>query len=237
MTEIVVCLSTTENLKLFEDDLEGHQNLPLKENMLKGAIIVNVEMIAAKSYKSPDYSRWNGWQIIVIEFEYGDDWMDKADGNSQCLETYDTMRKTTESERKAKDHITEQANNSVCKGGRRYREPSESLSETDSVESKVDNEKLSVKMRLTKVICWNQAKFGADAEKQASDDAKKAIAETTQLLENVVEQLSKSGMIGLAYETLKMRNQVHQVKEELIQELSKENGKDDTKLRNFAAKV
>ena len=43
-------------------------------------------------------------------------------------------------------------------------------------------------------------------------------------------------MIGLTYETLKMRNQVHQVKEELFQELSKENGKDDTELRNFAAK-
>ena len=76
--------------------------------------------------------------------------MDKADGNSQCLETYDTMRKTTESERNAKDQITEQANNSVRNGGRRYREPSESLSKTDSVESKVENEMLSVKMRLAK---------------------------------------------------------------------------------------
>ena len=58
--EIVVYLSTTENLKLFEDDLEGHQNLPLKENKLKGLIIVDIELIAAKSYKGPDYSRWNG---------------------------------------------------------------------------------------------------------------------------------------------------------------------------------
>ena len=117
VTEIVVYLSITENMELFEDDLEGHQNLLLKKNMLKGVIIVDIEMIAAKSYKSPDYSRWNGWQSVVIEFEYGDDWMDKADGNSQCLETYDTMRKTTESERKAKDQITEQANNSVRNGG------------------------------------------------------------------------------------------------------------------------
>ena len=108
VTEIVVYLSTTENLELFEDDLEGHQNLPLKKNMFKGVIIVDIEMIAAKSYRSPDYSRWNGWQSIVFEFECGDDWMDKADGNSQCLETHDTMRKTTESERKAKDQITEQ---------------------------------------------------------------------------------------------------------------------------------
>ena len=60
--EIVVYLNTTENLKLFEDDLEGHQNLPLKKNMLKGVIIIDIEMIAAKLYKSPDYSRWNGWQ-------------------------------------------------------------------------------------------------------------------------------------------------------------------------------
>ena len=184
----------------------------------KGLIIVDIELIAAKSYKSPDYSRWNGWQSIVIEFECGDDWMDKADENSQCLETYDTMRKTTQSERVAKDQITEQINKYVR--ARRYLTW---LCKIDSVESKVENDMLSVKS-------------GADAEKQVNDDAKKAIAETTQLLENVVEQLSKSGMIGLTYETLKMRNQVHQVKEELFQELSKENGKDDTELRNFAAK-
>ena len=159
-------------------------------------------------------------------------------GWTRLLETYDTMRKTTESERKAKDQITEQANNSERNGGRRYREPSESLSKTDSVESKVENEMLSVKMRLAKTIRPNQVQFGDDtAEKFVSDDAKKAIAETTQLLGNVVEQLSKSETIGLTYETLKMRNQVHQVKEELIQELSKENGKDDTKLRNFTEKV
>ena len=101
---------------------------------------------------------------------------------------------------------------------------------------------LSVKMLLALAICRNQVKFGDDtAEKFVSDDAKKAIAETTQLLENVVEQLSESGMIGLTYETLKMRKKVHQIKEkcevlEKLQELSKENGKDDTELRNFAAK-
>ena len=186
-------LSTRENLKLFEDDLECHRNLPLKENKLKGLIIVDIEVIAAKSYKSPDSSRWNRWQIIVIEIEYGDDWMDKADENSQCLETYDTMRKTTESEREAKDQITENINKYVR--ARRY---FTWLSEIGFLEgSKVENELLSVKIRLTKTIRWNQVKSGADAEKQVSDDAKKAIAEATQLLESVLEQLSKSGMIGL----------------------------------------
>ena len=48
---------------------------------------------------------------------------------------------------------------------------------------------LSVKVRQAKTIRWNQVKSGADAEKQVSDDAKKATPETTQLLENVVEHL------------------------------------------------
>ena len=40
----------------------------------------------------------------------------------------------------------------------------------------------------------------------------------------------------MIFETLKMRKKVHQAIEELFQELSKENGKDDTELRDFAAK-
>ena len=66
---------------------------------------------------------------------------------------------------------------------------------------------LSVKMCLTKAIRWSQAKFGDDAEKPFSDDAKKAIAEATQLLKSVLE----------IYETLRtkpqMRREVHQIKE------------------------
>ena len=119
--ETVACLSTTENLELFVDGLEGHQNLPLKENRPKGLVIVDIELVAVKSCKSPDDSAWNGWQSIVMETEYGDAWVDKADENRLRLETYDTMRKTTESEREAEDQITEQVNKYARNGGRRYR--------------------------------------------------------------------------------------------------------------------
>ena len=67
-------------------------------------------MIAVKSCKSSDYSGWNCWQSIVIEIEYGDGWVDKADENSPSLEMYNAMRQTTGMEREAKDQITEQAN-------------------------------------------------------------------------------------------------------------------------------
>ena len=66
------------------------------------------------------------------------------------------------------------------------------------------------------MIYWNQAKFGADAEKHVSNEVKKTLVEVTQLLESVSGQSSKSGMIGLTYEALKtkpqMRKKVHQIK-------------------------
>ena len=112
------------------------------------------------------------------------------------------------------------------------------------MESKVENEKLSVKMRLTKVIYWNQAKFGADVEKTVSDDAKKTLVEVTQLLESLLEQSSKSGMTGLTYEALKtkpqMRKKVHQIKKRRevleLQEFNKEKGNDNDELMDFAAR-
>ena len=218
----------------------------VKEYKLKDLIIVHCyqfdnEMIAVKSCKSPDYSGWNGWQSIIIETEYGDAQVDKADENSQSLETYDAMRKTTESEREAEDQIMEQVNKYTRNGRRRYCRVFTWLSEIESVESKVENEMLSVRMRLTKAIRWSQVKSGDDAaEKLVSNEVKKTLAEVTQLLENVSEQSSKSFLI---YETLKMRKEVHQIKErrevlEKPQEHNKENGKDDNdELRNIARKV
>ena len=166
--------------------------------------------------------------------------VDKADEDSQSLETYDAMRKTTESEREAEDQIMEQVNKYTRNGRRRYCRVFTWFSEIESVESKVENEMLSVRMRLTKAIRWSQVKSGDDAaEKLVSNEVKKTLAEATHLLENVSEQSSKSFLI---YETLKMRKEVHQTKErrEVLEkppEYSKENGKDDNdELRNIAAR-
>ena len=81
-----------------------------------------IELVAVKSCKGQGSSGWNGWRIIVIETECDEAWLDKADKNSQRLETDDAMRKTTENERETKDQITEQTNKYARKGGRRYRQ-------------------------------------------------------------------------------------------------------------------
>ena len=68
---------------------------------------------------------------------------------------------------------------------------------------------LSVKMHQTEATSCNQTKSGDDAaEKFVSNDARNATTETTQLLENVLEHLSKSSLIC---ETLK--NQASDAKE------------------------
>ena len=76
--------------------------------------------------------------------------------NSLSLEMYDAKLKTRESEREAKDQITEQANKYARNRGRRHREPSESLSGIDlSSDLKVENEMLSMMVHPAKTICWN----------------------------------------------------------------------------------
>ena len=208
-------MSVQEELRRTRQETED-----VKENKLKDLIVV--------------HCRQSDNEMIAVKHHHAQ--VDKADENSQRLETYDAMRKTTESERDAEDQIMEQVNKHTRNGGLRYCRVFTWLSEIESVESKVENEMLNVKMRLTKAICRNQVKFGDDAEKLVSNEVKKTLAEVTQLLKSVLE----------IYETLKtkpqMRKEVHQIKEkrEVLEkppELNKENGKDDNdELRNIAAR-
>ena len=73
-------------------------------------------------------------------------------------------------------------------------------------------------MHQTKAISWNQAKSGEDAAEKL----------------NVLEQSSKLSLNSKP--SLRCEGKVHQVKEELFQEFSKENGKDNNKLMELAAK-
>ena len=87
------------SLKKFMSAQHRNQTEDVKENMLKGLIIVDIELVTVKHHRA---------------------WVDEADKNSQCLETYYAMRKTMESECEAKDQITEQINKYARNGGRRY---------------------------------------------------------------------------------------------------------------------
>ena len=104
------------------DEPQGVPIEELRRTRLETEDVKKIELVAVKSCKGQGSSGWNGWRIIVIETECDEAWLDKADKNSQRLETYDAMRKTTENERETKDQITEQTNKYARKGGRRYRQ-------------------------------------------------------------------------------------------------------------------
>ena len=75
-----------------------------------------------------------------------------------------------------------------------------------------------------------------------SNDNKKILVETTQLLENVLEQSSKSSLMYKALKTKpQMRKKVYQVKvgrevKVKLQELSKEREEGQKRVEEFAAK-
>ena len=89
-------MSVQQELRKTRQETENVKEYKLKDLIIVHCYQFDDEMIAVKSCKSPDYSGLNGWQSITIETEYGDAQVDKADENSQSLETYDAMRKTTE---------------------------------------------------------------------------------------------------------------------------------------------
>ena len=94
---------------------------------------------------------------------------------------------------------------------------------------------LSVKMHQTKAISWNQAKSVDDAAEKFCQQRRQ---EDTCRSHTIARE--RIGTIEQDISELKtkpqMRRKVHQDKEELFQEFSKENGKDNDELMEFAAR-
>ena len=134
------------SLKKFMIDHQRNHTKDVKDNMLKGRIIVNIEPVTVKHHRV---------------------WMNEADRNSQHLETYDAKGKTMESECEAKNPITEQINKYTRNGGRRHQAPSE-------ISTDPKTETLSVKMHQMETISWNHAKSGDDAAENVFEQLSKS---------------------------------------------------------------
>ena len=177
------------SLEKFMSAQHRNQTEDVKENKLKGLIIVDIEMFAVKSCKSPFYSRWNDWQSIVIETEYGYAWMDKGRRTTPCAK-----RRKVSARRKIR---------SWCRSTSTY------ATEDDDIVG------FSF-WHQTEAISCNQTKSGDDAaEKFVSSDAKKATTEATQLLKNVSEQSSKSSLIYMRKKVHQVKKELfHELSEE-----------------------
>jgi hypothetical protein len=191
---------------------KGHLYLKsqsLKSNRPQGCVIIDVELIGMDSCRGPGTSGWKGWQSLVTERETGDQWLEEGDGRRKQLETFGTLRKSTEDSKGAEAHVAEQVHKFARNADRRYRRALRWLDADPSKDDrKMQLEQCTLRMRLAKAMALSHQRFGEAAEADAGDDEKAALSEARELLAQVLkvgESLTNDAVI---YECLRMTVQV-----------------------------
>lgn len=190
---------------------KGHLYLKtesMKANRPAGCVIIDVELVATDPCRGPGSSGWKGWQSLLNEREIGDQWLDEADGRRKQLETFGTLRKSTEDSKGAEAHVSDQVHKFAFNATRRYRRALKWIESESQEDRKIKLEKCTLCMRLAKAESLLHARFGDAAEKEAPEEEKKALIEARQLLAEVLATSEALKHDTLTYECLKMELQV-----------------------------
>merc|ERR1712216_780106 len=78
---------------------KGHiflKSTALPSSRPSGCVVIDVELVELDMCKGPKSPGWKGWASLMYEIEQGDRWLEEADERRKQLETFDTMRKTTD---------------------------------------------------------------------------------------------------------------------------------------------
>jgi len=180
----------------------------LKGNRPQGCVIMDVEFVAMDPCRGPGSAGWKGWQSLVAERETGDQWLEEADGRRKQLETFGTLRKSTEDTKDAEAHVAEQVHKFSNNASRRYRRALKWLSEDSQDDRKMRLEKGTLSMRLAKAEALRHARFGAAADGEAGEAEKAALKEAKDLLNDGLATGEELKNESLVYECLKMTLQI-----------------------------
>lgn len=191
---------------------KGHLYLKteaMKDNRPGGCVIMDVELVGIDSCSGPGSPGWQGWTSLVHERETGDQWLEEADERRKQLETFGTLRKSTDSSKDAEQHVSDQVHKFAGNAARRYRRAAGWLDRDEKPDDrKIVLEKATVSMRLAKAITLAQQRFGAAAEGDAPEEEKKAIQEARALLKKVLATAEDFKNEQLTFECLKMDLQI-----------------------------
>lgn len=190
----------------------GHvylKSTALTGNRPQGTVVMDVELVALDSCKGPGSPGWKGWQSLAAEIDQGDRWLEEADERRKQLETFDTMRKTTDDVKDAVQHVSDQVHKYANNAVRRYRRSRSWLAADENQDStKVKLEVANVAMRLAKSQALAHQRFGDAAQQAASESEKQALEEARTLLAAVLEAADAMGKEQLKYDGLKMSLQI-----------------------------
>jgi len=189
---------------------KGHlflKSQALKANRPNGCVIMDVELVALDPCRGPGTPGWKGWQSLIQERETGDSWLDEADGRRKQLETFGTLRKSTEDSKGAEAHVAEQVHKYAYNAERRYRRGLKWIEMDKKDDRKLQLEQATLRMRLAKAMSLAHMRFGENPE-PASDAEKAALKEARELLAEVLTVSEALNNDSVKYECMKMNLQV-----------------------------
>eukprot|EP00928_Gymnodinium_smaydae_P005963 TRINITY_DN12070_c0_g1_i1.p1 TRINITY_DN12070_c0_g1~~TRINITY_DN12070_c0_g1_i1.p1 ORF type:complete len:653 (+),score=196.07 TRINITY_DN12070_c0_g1_i1:111-2069(+) len=185
---------------------KGHVYLKsdaMKGNRPAGCVVLDVEIVGIEECRGPASPDWNGWATIAQEREIGDNWLEEADGRRKQLETFGTMRKSTDDSKDAEQHVAAQVHKFARNALRRYRRALEWAIKDPNQDKKIKLEQMTLKMRLAKANFLAHMRFGENPG-EASAEEKKALAEARGLLTNVLTAAEELKNDNIIFECLKL---------------------------------
>jgi len=189
---------------------QGHLYLKsqaMKSNRPAGCVIMDVEVVAMDPCRGPGTPGWKGWQNLINEREVGDQWLDEADGRRKQLETFGTLRKSTEDSKSAEAHVAEQVHKFAYNAERRYRRALKWIDMDKKEDRKIQLEQATLRMRLAKAMSLAHMRFGENPD-PATAAEKAALKEGRQLLSEVLKVSEALNNSSVRYECMKMNLQV-----------------------------
>lgn len=189
---------------------KGHlylKSTSLKGNRPQGTVIMDVELVAIDPNRGPGSAGWKGWQSLVQEIEQGSDWLSQGDERRKQLETFATLRKSTNDSADAEEHVAGQVHKFANNAARRFSRALKWL-EADGQEGKKEQtQRMNLQMKLAKANSLAHMRFGENPP-PASDAEKKALAESLDLLADVKKASEAVGNEQMMVDSMKMTLQV-----------------------------
>merc|ERR1712151_100072 len=143
-----------------------------------------------------------------MEIEQGDRWLEEGDERGKQLETFDTMRKTTDDTVGAIQHVADQVHKFSNNACRRYKRAKAWLGVDNQDQAKVKIEIANVNLKMAKAQALAYQRFGPAADQKASEEEVKAIKEAREMLAGVLKVAEDLDKEALKYECLKMSLQM-----------------------------
>jgi hypothetical protein len=214
----------------------------MKHNRPAGCAVIDVELIALDDNRGPGSSGWRGWQSLVGERDKGDQWLEEAEGRRKQLETFGTLKKSTDDSKGAEAHVAGQVHQFANNAHRRYGRVLKWIEAEGAADAKRKLEKATVQMRYAKALVLKHQRFGEAAESEVEGEEKQALEEAQNQLGEVLANSEALENENLTYECLKMVMQVHiqaQSVDEARKVLDRLTGmrSDDDELRSDGARI